>query len=211
MKRYTGVRVLTQSLLDVDLAIYIGEGICKEAFPYANKGRSLFFSDEQDYLISIALGIAMCTDKRVFVFCEDQYIIRNLSECINAGVSACKNFFILLFFSNRYTVVDNTPTAFSSVNSQIGLFYNLGFLVHNHSIHFKNSNNPLRVTRAIYKKIKGPMIVFLSTEKGIKKLPEIKFSSKEDLINVQNFIQDEEIRGYNFVPPISLEDLKLEV
>jgi hypothetical protein len=67
------------------------------------------------------------------------------------------------------------------------------------------------VTRAIYKKIKGPMIVFLSTEKGIKKLPEIKFSSKEDLINVQNFIQDEEIRGYNFVPPISLEDLKLEV
>lgn len=211
MKRYTGVRVLTQSLLDVDLAIYIGEGICKEAFPYAKKGRSLFFSDEQDYVISIALGIAMCTDKRVFVFCEDQYLVRNLSELINVGVSKCRNFFIVLFINERYTAIDNAPIALSAINSRSGIFYNLSMLVHNYDSYFKNLKNPLKHIRGIWSRAKGPLIALLKTEKGVKNLPEIKFSSKEDLLEVQTFIQDEEIKGHNFVPPISLEDIKLEV
>lgn len=211
MKRFTGVRILTQALSDTDLSIFVGDDVCKEAFSYADKSRSLFFSDEQDYIISIALGMAMCTDKRIFVFCEDQYAVRNFSEFINVGVSECRNLFIVMFVNNRYIAVDNTPIAFSSVNSQIGSFYNMGFLVHNYEKHFANSKNPLKEIRSIWSRARGPLIALLRTEKGVKILPEIEFSSKEDLVKVQEFILNEEIKGHSFVPPISLEDLKLEV
>lgn len=211
MKRFTGVRVLTQALLDCDVAVFIGEDICKEAFPYANKSSSLFFSDEQDYLISMALGMAMCTNKRVFVFCEDQYIVRSLSEFINVGVSKCRNIFIVLFINDRYTVINGAPTAFGSVNSQNGVFYNLSFLVHNYTRYFEQTKNPLKEIKAIWDRAKGPLIILLKTEKGTKILPEIGFSSKEDLLELQKFFVDDTIQGHNFVPPISLEDLNLEV
>ena len=211
MKRFTGVRILTQALLDVDLAVYIGDDVCKEAFPYTKNTKSLFFSDKQDYVISMALGISMCTDKRVFVFCEDQYLSRNLSELVNVGVSQCRNFYIILFINERYTVIDHTPIAFNSINSRVGVFYNLGLLVHNYDRYFKNIKSPLNDIRAIWSRAKGPLIALLKTEKGVKKLPEIKFSSKEDLLNIQKFLSDKTMKGHNFVPPISLEDLNLEV
>lgn len=211
MKRFTGVRVLTQALLECDVAVFIGEDICKEAFPYVNKSSSLFFSDEQDYLISMALGMAMCTSKRVFVFCEDQYIVRNFSEVINAGVSSCKNFIIVLFLHGRYTVIDNAPIALSSSNCQAGVFFNMNFMLDNYTKYFEVYKNPLPKIKEAWDKISGPLVVFLEPEKGTKKLPEISFSSKEDLFEVQKFILDDTLQGHNFVPPISLEDLNLEV
>lgn len=211
MRRYTGVRILTQCLLDSDIGIFIGRDICKEAKTYIGEHAALFFEDTEDYLISFALGITMSTDKRVFVFCEDQYFIRNMSEIMHAGVSKCRNFYMVLFINGSYTVFDNTPTIFDSVNSQHGIFYNMCFLVHDYTKHFKNSRNPIKEIREIWDRARGPLAILLKTSKGIKEFPEPSMSLRDDLDDTREFIMNKNIEAHSFVPPFSLEDLNLEV
>lgn len=201
MKRFTGVRVLTQALMDSDIGVFIGEELGKEACPYIGEGSYLFFSDETEYLLSFVSGMAMCTDKRVFVFCEDQYIVRNLSELMQMAVTKCRNLFLVLFIKGEYSSVPHTPLVFDSVNSKHGVFYNLGFIVHDYKLHFKNSKNPISVIRDIWERTRGPVVVLLETGKGSKPMSDIVLSGSKDLEKTKEFIMDESIKAHIFVPP----------
>lgn len=205
MKRFTAVRILTQALNDSDVAIYIGRDICKEAAPYIEGPNTVFFDDGVDYLISFALGLTMATDKKVFIFCEDQYFIRNMSELMQAGVSKCKNLFFILFVNGRYTSVDSAPLIFDSVNSRHGILYNMGFLVHDYTKHFKNTRNPIKDIREFWRRARGPVTILLHTDKGTKDIKDVELTGS--LCEVSEFIQDESIKSSSYVPPFSLEDL----
>jgi hypothetical protein len=208
MKRFTGVRILTQALTPSDVGIFIGDGICREASPYLGEGSYLFFSDKEDYILSMALGMAMCTDKRIFVFCDDQYFIRNMSEAMQMGVSKSRNLYIVLFIAGEYLDVPDTPNIFGSVNSQHGVLYNMGFIVHDYKTHFKNSRNPINFVRETWDRVRGPLIVLLVTTKGSKQMPEIKFSSREDVMSTKEFILNEDIIAHIFVAPMGLSNFE---
>lgn len=209
MRRYTAVRVLTQAMESSDLAIYIGENVCKEAYPYKQHENNLYFTDEIDGLISFALGIAMGTLKRVFVYCEDQYFIRNISEFIQVGVSKCKNFIMVLLVSGSYTSINGAPTIFDAVGSQHGVLFNCGTLVHDYTRFFKLHKNPVKHIREFWSRTRGPLSILLRVETSYKELPGISFSSANDMIRVGKFIQDENIKGHTYTPPFSLEDLDM--
>jgi len=209
MRRYTGVRVLTQTILDCDLAVYIGKDICKEAYQYRQHDNNLYLSDEEEGLISFALGMAIGTDKRIFVFCEDQYFIRNMSEFMQAGVSKCKNFVVVLFVSGGYTNVSNTPLIFDEVNSQHGILYNMGFMVHNYSNFFKQHKNPIKHIRKFWARIRGPLAVLLPVDNRKKDMPVVELS--KNMTATKEFIRNKDITGYSYVPPFSIEELALGV
>ena len=211
MKRYTGVRVLCQAMLDSDVGIFIGEGICREASSYVDKDKVLFFSDYDDYAISLSLGVALGTDKRIFVFCEDNYFARNLSELMQAGISKCRNIFFILFVGGLYNEVSATPVVFDSVNSQHGILYNIGFLVHDYSKFFKNSKNPIKEIRDVWSRTKGPLAVLLKTERSNKQFEDVLMTDADSIKKVQDFISNKNIKGYRFDAPITAEDLSLEV
>lgn len=204
MKRYTGVRVLTQALKDPDVAILIGEGIVREAQPYLNQGSHLFFDGEEDYLLSMALGMSMCTDKRVFVFCEEQYFTRNLSEFLQIGISKCRNFYVVLFVNGSYSCVPNTPTPFGSVSNQHGVLFNMGFIVHDYKGQFKLKKNPTKTIKQFLERAKGPLAILLPTEHYNKKFPEVPMSTKDSIELTKKFIMDKNIEAHNFVVPFSL-------
>lgn len=206
MKRFTGVRILTQSMTDKDIGVYIGNGLSKEAFPYIQNKYSLFFSGAEDYLLSMALGMAMCTDKRVFVFCNDYYFIRNFVEFMQIGVSRCRNIFIVMFTHGKYPYVTNAPNIFDSVSSQHGTLFNMGFLVHDYKNYFKKSKNPIKEIRQIWDRARGPLAVLMKTERGIKEMPDIPFSDKEAIRKTREFIMDKSVTAHNYVPPITLDD-----
>jgi len=207
MRRYTGVRILTQAILDCDLAVYIGKDVCKEAYRYRQHDSNLYFSDEEEGLISFALGMAIGTDKRIFIFCEDQYFIRNMSEFMQAGVSKCKNFVVVLLVSGSYTNVPNTPLIFDEVNSQHGILYNMGFMVHNYSNFFKQYRNPIKHIREFWARIRGPLAILLFTDNRKKDFQDIELS--KDMIATKEFIRNKDISGYSYVPPFSIEGLVL--
>jgi hypothetical protein len=210
MKRYTGMRVLTQALLDSDIGIFIGKDLCKEAHPYRQHESNLYFPDTKEGLLSVALGMAMCTDKRIFVFCEDHYAIRNMSELMHIGVSRCKNIFVVLFVSNFYPAVENAPNIFGSINNQHGVLYNMSLLVHDYANFFKESRNPINTIRHYWERSKGPLVALMKTTKGSKQMPDMGLSSKEDLERTKEFILDESIIAHNFVAPFSLDEINLE-
>lgn len=210
MKRYTGVRVLAQALFDSDVGIFVGKGICNEAHPYRQHESNLYLPDTKEGLLSFALGMAMCTDKRIFIFCEDHYAIRNMSELMHIGVSRCKNIFVVLFVGAGYPEVANTPTVFESVNNQHGILYNMSLLTHDYSNFFKESRNPINTIRHYWERSKGPLGAMLKITKGSKQMSDIEFSVKEDLERTKEFILDESIVAHNFVAPISLDEVNLE-
>lgn len=210
MKRFTGVRVLTRATLDCDVVVYIGKKICREAFPYTEGRNYLFLSDEDDYLISMVLGMATGTDKRVFVFCEDNYIIRNISELMQIGIAKPKNLFMVVFTSGEYPEVPNTPNIFASANSQHGMLYELGFVVHNYTNQFKFTKNPLPFIKQTWERVRGPLAVLMKVDKGDKNLPDVEFSGPKELINIKEFIMDDTILGYNYTPPIGLSEVVIE-
>jgi hypothetical protein len=207
MKRFTGVRVLTQALLDCDVGIFIGDGVCREAAPYLGGGSYLFFPDTEDFILSVAVGMAIGTDKRVFVFCEDNYILRNMTEVLQAGIAKARNFFLVMFSSGEYPEVPNTPNILASANSQHGMFYEMGFIVHNYTNQFKSSKNPINFIRETWDRVRGPIAVLMKTTKGTKSFPDINFSGPAEINKTREFILDESIIGHNFVPPISLDQL----
>ena len=206
MKRFTGVRILTQALTPSDVGIFIGRGICEEAAPYLGEGSYLFFSDEEDYLLSLALGMVVCTDKRVFVFCDDEYFIRNMSELMQMGVSRVRNLFVVLFTLGEYQSVTHTPNIFGSVNSPHGVLYSMGFVVHDYKRQFKSSKNPIKFVRDTWDRVKGPIAIIMNTERGTKQMRSIRFSNEVDILRTQLFILDESIVAHNFIAPITLED-----
>ena len=206
MKRFTGVRILTQSMLDCDVGIFIGEGICREAAPYLGEGSYLFFPDTDHYLISLALGMAIGTDKRIFLFCEDNYLIRNVSELMQVGIAKPRNFFLVLFTSGEYPGVPDTPNIFASANSRHGTFYELGFLVHDYKNQFKFSRNPITFVRDTWNRVRGPIAVIMATSRGTKAFPDVDFSGPADISKTTEFILDESIIGHNYVPPINFEE-----
>lgn len=210
MKRFTGVRILTQSMLDCDVGIFVGEGICREAAPYLGEGSYMFFPDSEDNIISMVLGMAIGTDKRVFLFCEDNYMIRNISELMQVGIAKPRNLFLVLFTSGEYPGVPDTPNIFASANSRHGTLYELGFLVHDYKNQFKFSRNPITFVKQTWDRVRGPLAVIMVTSKGTKEFPEIKFSGRREILNTRKFILDESIIGHNYIPPINLQEAVIE-
>ena len=194
-------------MLDCDVGIFIGEGICREAAPYLGEGSYLFFPDSENYILSMALGMAIGTDKRVFLFCEDNYMLRNISELMQVGIAKPRNFFLILFTSGEYPGVPDTPNIFSSANSRHGMLYELGFIVHDYKNQFKFSKNPITFVRQTWDRVRGPLAVVMVTTRGTKEFPSVKFSGRREILKTRKFILDESIIGHNYVPPINLEEL----
>jgi len=203
MKRYSAVRIFSAALEKGDVGVFVGKDICKEAFAYDRPGN--FYLSRHENMLSLGLGMAMCSDRRVFLFCDDAYFLRNMSEAAHIAISKCDNIYIVVMVNGIYTEVGNHPTIFNSLMSPHGFLFNLGFIVHDYKRHFKNMRNPTKEINAIWQKTRGPLVVLLEVDKGVKKLPEDFPAEKRSIDSIMAFIQNEEIPSYNYVPPVTHE------
>lgn len=176
MKRFSSIRLLIKALNGDDLAIFIGKGICKEAFVYDRLGN--IYLDSYDNMFSVALGMAMHTEKRIFVFCDDEYFLRNLSELSHIAISGCGNVYLLMLVSGYYLDVGNFPTIYDSLNSVQGVLFNMGFFVHNYTRHFQNMRDPSRELNSIWEKTRSASVGIIKVDKGLKKIDKIPNFSK---------------------------------
>lgn len=189
MKRFKIIKILAQNMKKDDLGVFIGQGICNEVSAY-RYDTDIYLDDRDDCLLSFALGIAMCTKKRVFVFCDNQYFIRNLSEFMQASVSKCKNFFLILFVNEYYEEVDNTYIISNNVNID-GVFYSLGMMTYNYTNLMNNDKSPSKIIEKYWAWLKGPSVILIQVDKGTKNLSNREFFSKDNLEDVKNFLRTE--------------------
>jgi hypothetical protein len=168
MKRQTVLKILISCLNDDDIAIFAGSGICREAYNYDRVGN---FYTSCDYMGAFAIGIAIGSKRRVFIFCEDEYFIKNLSEAAQMAVSRCKNLVYVVLRSGMYQDTGFQPTISADIGGLKNSMFNLGFLVHNYTDYMKMTN-PKKEIRSIWKSIRGPLAVFVDITKGINRQVE---------------------------------------
>jgi len=204
MKRFKVIKDFLSCLKENDIAIFAGEDLSKEAYEYDREG-NFYVLDSPGVASSIALGIAMNTKKRVFIFSGDGECLMELGAYAQAAVSRCKNIFCVILDNDSYQAAGGSPTIFRSVTSMTGVLFNFGFLFQNYTKHF-TGRTPIKIMTQKIGSLVGPAAILIEVDKGYKKdLKEIDLSKKEIKDRIIKFIGNEELGTSLFVPPYSLD------
>jgi hypothetical protein len=199
MKRYTAIKNLLNLLHDNDILIFSGPDICKEAYEY-DKPNHFYINDTQGVAASVGLGLAMCTDKRVFTFIGEGELLRDLGILTQLGSSRCENMFLIVLDNACYQAAGGHPSIFDNVISKKGLVYNAGSKVVDFTKHFRDR---------IFKNLKnrfdtllGPITILLDVDKGLKKdLPEIEIDYLKQKDRIKELVSNTELKSALFIPP----------
>jgi hypothetical protein len=198
MKRYIVIKEFLKCLKDNDVAIFSENEMSKEAFQYDREG-NFYIMDSPGSALSVALGIAMNTNKRVFVFINDECFLREMGAIAQAAVSRCINVFYVILDSGLYQSSGFQPTIFEGFAGIKNILFGLGLIVHDFSHYFENK--ALAEMNQLVETVKGPMAILLKVDKGLKrKLKSLnhRIDFKERLMG---FVANEEIGTSLFTTP----------
>ncbi len=208
MKRYSVIKNFTGLLKDNDIVIFSGQDMCMEAYQYDKPGY-FYINNTFGISVSFALGIALSTDKRVFVFVGEGDLLRELAVLGQVAVSKCKNMFIIILDNGVYQSSGNQPNIFSSFMSKKGFIYNLGCFVHDFTTHFKNKY--FTEIQSAVDRIRGPMIILMDVDKGVKKMASnYKLTAVKQKNRFMKFVRNKELGTDLFTPPSFITTLKDE-
>lgn len=196
MKRQSIIRLFTSYLTENDLAIFAGNNICKEANLYDREG-NFYIEDETGIGLSLALGIAMCTDKRVFIFCDDYYFLKELSAVIHMSLSKCKNIFLVILISGEYQHSGgHNPTIFNAINAPKTVLFGAGFLINDYTKHF-NEFPSSKSVKSLLTSLYGPVAITIYMDLGEnKKAAEVSSTIDERLERLTKFLSSKETSLY---------------
>lgn len=192
MKRYTALRLFLSCLKPNDVLIFSGEDLCKEAFRY-DKPSYFYVTGSYGVVLPMSIGLAMTTEKRIFVCVGEGEFIGQLSSAAQAAVSNCRNLFYVVFDNGGYQSTTGTPTIYNEVGSIKSIIHGMGFLVHDFTNGFADKQTT-DSTRGFIKNIKGPMTIQIRVDKGLKKdLEDIIYSKLELKERFVKFINDKSL------------------
>lgn len=190
MKRFSIIKAFSSYLEYNDLAIFAGNNICKEAYMYDRPG-NLYIEDETGVGISLAFGISMCTKKRVFIFCDDYYFLKELSSFIHIGISGCTNIFIIVLASGEYQHTGHNPTIFNELDTPKTIMFGAGFIINDYTKHFSNvhkSKDIKKVLETLY----GSVFILIRVDLGEnKKAGKVNLTNGERLKRLRSFLSVE--------------------
>jgi hypothetical protein len=178
MKRQSIVKLFSGYLKNNDLAIFAGNNICREAYLYDRPG-NFYVEDETGIGISLALGMAMCTDKRVFIFCDDYYFLKRLGSSIHIALSKCRNIFLVVLASGEYQYSGHNPTIFNEINAVKTMMFGAGFIINDYTKHFNDVHRD-KIVKNMLNNLYGPLFVVIYVDLG-----ENKKAGKVDLTVVE--------------------------
>ena len=119
MTNYSVVKKIEKIVKDDDIIIFFGSRLSKVAYNF-DKDNYIYINNDAINL-SFLVGLLYTVNKRIFVFCEDDFIIPHFNSFIEIRKYFPKNFYIFII---KNTTVKNV---FGSINHPQGSFFNLGF------------------------------------------------------------------------------------
>jgi len=145
-----------------EIVFCIGRELIAESKFDDFEGSCSFDDTAVDYF-AIALGMAMGSKKRVFLFCEDSYFIRHINTMVQISISSCTNFYIVIFNTGTYFNGLKIPSLSTAIRSIKGTLFNLGVLVHDYSMYFDNVHNVNKL-KAILDSSLGPLVAVVDID-----------------------------------------------
>ena len=208
MRRYTMLKHFMAALKDNDIAIFTGPTMCKEAYQY-DRPTNLYIDDAHGFGLSVALGLAMGTDKRVFVFVGEGDLLRQTSVLIQMKASLCPNIFMVLVDNKAYQDGCKLPNIMEAVRSKRALMFNLGLVVFDFTIYF--ARKEFKIMDQFMRSIRGPMAILVDVDLGIKKnLPEIELTPADMMERLHKELSREDSGSslHEPGPVLRVEDIK---
>ena len=212
MKRYTVIKHFVTALQDNDAAIFSGREMCKEAYQFDRPGN--FYIDEPySVAAAFALGAAMCTDKRVFVFVGEGDLLRELAVTSQIAASKCENIYLVVLDNDAYQTVGKLPNLMGSMKSKRGIMYNMGLAVFDFTVYTRRGE--FDKMSDFIKNLRGPVVLFLDVDLGVRRnLPEVDVDKEEMRDKLTKFLQNKETGTslYKITgPALNVNDVKPEV
>jgi hypothetical protein len=187
MKRYAIIKRFLERLNDDDIAIFCGEEICKEAFLNDRPG-NFYITNGHSIAASLAIGMASGTDKKIYIFSGEGNFLREAGALIQLFVSQLRNLFYILLNDGCYQSAGGYPNIFNEMDNPKGFFYNIGFILHDFT-YFFNGKQFLKDMKPFMSNMIGPLIIFISVDKGLKdNLDVISYSELEVKNRIVDFI-----------------------
>jgi len=200
MKRYKAIKDFLSCLEENDVVIFSGEDISKEAYLYDKEGY-FYVSGAYGVASSLALGIAMSTDKRVFIFDGDGSFMMELGSAAQIAASKCKNIFYVILDNGCYQSAGTHPTIFREMSSVKGFIFNLGFTVLDLTPYF-DSKASIKKMYKIVKNVRGPGTIIIKVDKGVNKnIKEFDLDKVELRNRITKFIRNMDLGTSLFKPP----------
>lgn len=208
MKRYTVVKHFIAELNDNDIAIFIGPTLCKEAYQY-DRPNNFYMEDAHGFGLSVALGLAMGTDKRIFVFMGEGDLLRQISSLIQMKASKCPNIFLVLLDNGVYQDGCGLPNIMEAVKSKLALMFHLGLVVFDFTFYFNRKE--FKKMSQFMVSLRGPMTILINVDLGLKKnLPDIDINPEDMVSRLTEKIKDIESDTSLFDPAsvLNINDIK---
>jgi len=200
-KRNFVIKRFMSILKDNDVAIFSGKELCEEAFIYDRPGN--FYVDDIDgFASSLALGIALCNDKRIFVFCEDWDFLKEMSTAAQIGVSRAENIFYVVLSSGRYTFSGNQPNIFAGITAPKWVFSGLGFIT-NDFTHYMQNKKTIKELEKYMERIRGPLVILMKIKDDVDKklMKKVKHSPDKLVKRIKKFVGDSNLGTSLYTPP----------
>ena len=200
-KRNFVIKRFMSILKDNDVAIFSGKELCEEAFVYDRPGN--FYIDNVDgFAPALALGIALCNNKRVFVFCEDWEFLKEMSVAAQIGVSRAENIFFVLLSSGRYTFSGNQPNIFAGITAPKWVFSGLGFIT-NDFTHYMQNKSTMKELESYMERIRGPLVILMKIKDIVdkKEMKKVKYSPEKLATRIKKFVGDTSLGTSLYTPP----------
>jgi len=198
MTRYMVLKYIMKCLNDNDIAIFTGAGLCREAFNFDRPG-NFYIDDAFGFSVPFAIGLSLGTDKRVFVFCGEGDLIRNLGAAMQMAISKKKNIILVILNNNMYQDVGDHPNIFCNLKHKHGMFFDMGFLSFNLTSYFVDSYHAKNI-KELMLRLSGPVSIFIDVEKS-KTFPELTISKMDLTDRFKKFVQDRSLGTSLLEPP----------
>lgn len=201
LKRNIVIKKLLSILEDNDVAIFSGKDICEEAFVYDRPG-NFYLTDVDGFASSLALGMAFCNNKRIFVFCEDWDFLKEMGVAAQIGVSRLENIFYIILSSGTYQFSGGQPNIFSEITAPKWVFSGLGFITNDFTHYLKNKTT-MKELKKYVERIRGPLVVLMKiTGESDKKMrSKVKHSPLKLINRIKKFIIDDNMGTSLYTPP----------
>lgn len=110
------IRIMIEKLNKDDIALFTTGHISRNAFSCRDRDANLYMIGSMGLLSSVGLGMALNTDKRVFVFDGDGSLMMDLGTMAMIGARKPGNLFHILLDNGAYESTGGQPTMSGSID-----------------------------------------------------------------------------------------------
>ena len=116
MKRYEAIKTILFALKDEDIALFTTGMIGREAFSIRDRKQNFYIIGSMGLISSVALGMALNTDKKIFLFDGDGSLLMDMGTMAMIANYKPTNLIHIVLDNEAYESTGGQPTITNKIN-----------------------------------------------------------------------------------------------